>query len=52
MSTLKSLILRNRSYRRFDESYQIARKDLLEMIDAARLSPSAKNAQPLKYFLK
>lgn len=51
MSTLKSLLLRNRSYRRFDESYKISQEDLREMIDAARLSASARNAQPLKYFL-
>jgi nitroreductase len=51
MNTLKSLILKNRSYRRFVESFEIQREDLLEMIDAARLSASARNAQPLKYFL-
>ncbi len=51
MTTLKSLILRNRSYRRFDESHSISRADLLGLIDAARLSGSARNAQPLKYFL-
>ena len=51
MQTLKSLILKNRSYRRFDESHSISHQDLLEMIDAARLSGSARNAQPLKYFL-
>jgi nitroreductase len=48
---LKSLILKNRSYRRFDERHKISREDLLDMIDAARLSASARNAQPLKYFL-
>jgi len=51
MSTIKSLILRNRSYRRFDENHTISRADLLELVDAARLSGSARNAQPLKYFL-
>ena len=51
MTNLKALILNNRSYRRFVESYPIARETLLEMVDAARLSASAKNAQPLKYFL-
>ena len=48
---LKSLILKNRSYRRFDESFKISREDLLEMVDAARVSASARNAQPLKYLL-
>lgn len=51
MDTLKLLILKNRSYRRFDEAHPISRPDLLEMIDAARISGSARNAQPLKYFL-
>jgi len=51
MSEIKSLILKNRSYRRFDESYKITRELLLELVDAARISGSARNAQPLKYFL-
>ena len=51
MTALKDLIRRNRSYRRFKESHHIARQDLLDMIDAARYSASARNAQPLKYFL-
>lgn len=51
MSTIKTLILRNRSFRRFEESFEISRADLLDMIDAARLSASGRNAQPLKYFL-
>ena len=51
MSTLKSLLLQNRSYRRFDESHPITIEALREMINAARLSASARNAQPLKYFL-
>ncbi len=51
MSTLKSLLLQNRSYRRFDESHTVTTESLREMIDAARLSASARNAQPLKYFL-
>lgn len=44
-------MLQNRSYRRFDESRQVTTEELHEMIDAARLSASARNAQPLKYFL-
>ncbi len=51
MTSLKALILKNRSYRRFIESHIIPRETLLEMVDAARLSASARNAQPLKYFL-
>jgi len=51
MTNLKALILKNRSYRRFVESHAINRETLLEMVNAARLSASAKNAQPLKYFI-
>ena len=51
MSNLKSLILQNRSYRRFDETRPMTKVEMLEMIDAARLSASARNAQPLKYYL-
>ncbi len=48
---LKDLLLKNRSYRRFHQDHQISGEDLEDMIDAARLSASARNAQPLKYIL-
>ena len=48
---LKDLIKKNRSYRRFRENHPVSREQLLEMVDAARLSASARNAQPLKYLL-
>jgi len=48
---LKDLILNNRSYRRFDENYIIQESILKELINLARLSPSASNLQPLKYYL-
>ncbi len=48
---LKDLLLKNRSYRRFHQDHQIDREDLVDMIDSARLSASARNAQPLKYIL-
>ena len=48
---LKDLLLNNRSYRRFMESERISSDELFEMIDAARLSASARNSQPLKYFI-
>lgn len=38
-----------RTVRSFDESRPVARETILAMIDAARLSPSAMNAQPLRY---
>lgn len=48
---LKDLILLNRSYRRFYQDYKIDKSVLFDFIDLARLSPSARNAQPLKYIL-
>jgi nitroreductase len=48
---LKDLILKNRSYRRFDQSVPVPMELLREMVDAARLSASAKNMQPLRYML-
>jgi nitroreductase len=46
---LKELIVKTRSYRRFDESKQIESKTLESLIDLARLSASGANRQPLKF---
>ena len=51
MTSLHDLVLGNRSYRRFDESYQISHETLLELVGLARHTPSAGNRQPLKYIL-
>lgn len=51
MASLHDLVLRNRSYRRFDESHQIAHETLVELVGFARCTPSAGNRQPLKYIL-
>ena len=48
---IKDLILKNRSYRRFDQSVPVSPDLLREMVDAARLSASARNMQPLRYML-
>lgn len=48
---LKDLILKNRSYRRFDQSVPVSMQLLKEMVEAARLSGSARNMQPLRYML-
>jgi nitroreductase len=48
---LKDLILTNRSYRRFEQNFSISRETLLKFINLARLSPSAGNKQPLRYFI-
>ena len=46
---LKDLVLKNRSYRAFDESRPITETDMRELIDLARKTPSAINKQPLRY---
>jgi len=48
---LKDLIHRNRSYRRFYQTEKISHAQLLDWIDLARISASARNAQSLKYML-
>ena len=48
---LKDLIIKNRSYRRFDQYHPVGHSALTDLIDLARLSPSAANLQPLKYIL-
>jgi len=47
----KELVKGNRSYRRYDEEYDLKREDLEYLIDLARMTASAANRQPLKYFL-
>jgi len=48
---IRNLILKNRSYRRFHQEVDIKLETLKELVDLARLSASARNAQPLKYIL-
>lgn len=48
---LKDLILRNRSYRRFNHGKRISPETLRELVDLARMTPSGRNVQPLKYLL-
>ena len=43
------LVLRQRTYRSFDERVRISREEVLSFVDHARLAPSSMNAQPLKY---
>jgi len=45
----EALVLRNRSFRRFDQSQRIPRETLVALVDLARRTPSAGNRQPLKY---
>ncbi|MBI9054443.1 MAG: nitroreductase family protein [Bacteroidales bacterium] len=48
---IKDLITKNRSYRRFYQDHKVTIEELKELVDLARLSPSGRNLQPLKYFL-
>jgi nitroreductase len=48
---IKDLIVKNRSYRRFFEDFEITRDTLRDLVDLARLSASAGNQQPLKFIL-
>ena len=45
---LKELLLSNRSYRRFDESYEIPREAFVKMAEAIRLTSSAGNLQRIR----
>ena len=49
MSKVLSLIKQNRSFRRFSQCQKPANKDLLDMIEGARLSASAGNLQRLRF---
>jgi nitroreductase len=48
---LSELIKKCRSYRRFYQDVQISEKDLLEMVNNARLSASSRNSQSIKYII-
>jgi nitroreductase len=48
---IKDLVLQNRSYRRFAQAARVERETLRELVELARLSPSAMNVQPLKFYL-
>ena len=48
---IRDLVLKNRSYRGYDEKVSISRGTLEEFVDLARLCPSSVNKQPLRYYL-
>lgn len=45
----KDLVLKCRSYRRFQQDVQITTEELTDMVDTARITGSAANAQALKF---
>jgi len=48
---IRDLIQKNRSYRRFYQDVPVDAATLRGLVDLARLSPSARNAQPLRFIL-
>jgi nitroreductase len=48
---IRDLIIKNRSYRRFDASVRISKEQVGRWIELARFSASGRNMQPLKYFI-
>jgi nitroreductase len=48
---LRDIVLKTRSYRRFDESHNIKYRTLENLIDLARLSATGANRQPLKFII-
>lgn len=48
---IEDLVFKNRSYRRFHESYKIEEQTLRDLVKLAHLTPSGANLQPLKYLL-
>jgi nitroreductase len=48
---LREMVLKNRSYRRFQESVTVSEAQLRELVDLARLAASGGNKQPLRYLL-
>ncbi|SHF30989.1 Nitroreductase [Mariniphaga anaerophila] len=48
---IRDLIMKNRSYRRFDNSVKIENSQIEKWIELARFSASGRNMQPLKYVI-
>jgi len=48
---LFSLVKKNRSYRRFDESFEIPETTLTELVELARITPSSGNRQAIRFVL-
>lgn len=46
---LKELLMKSRSYRRFDENYAVGTETLKDLVELARYVPSTVNSQPLKF---
>jgi len=49
--TLKEIVTKSRSYRRFNESHHVETATLESLIELARLAPTGANKQPLKFVI-
>ncbi len=48
---IRGLVFKNRSIRRFNQNAEISLDTLKDLVDLARITPSARNMQPLKYII-
>ena len=48
---IKDLLLKSRSYRRFEQNYYIEKEVLEDLVELNRFVPSTVNSQPLKFML-
>lgn len=48
---LKELVIKNRSYRGFNEARRVTKEELTDLVDCARLTASSVNVQPLKFYI-
>lgn len=48
---LKDLVLKNRSYRRFDETIKITARELTDIVSLGRIVPSTANSQAIKFMI-
>lgn len=48
---IKDIVLKNRSYRGFDESYKFTKEEMVDFVDTMRLCASSANIQPLKFYI-
>jgi len=49
--TIRDLVVKTRSYRRFHQDVEVDRETLRQLVDLARHSASGANIQPLRYIL-
>ncbi len=48
--TLKELVMKNRSFRAYDETFRLTEEDMRGFIELARYCPTAGNQQALKFY--